>query len=324
MAATTARPQLSPIDALETALDHDASSRISRRDVPAALLVRSTLGQLLRMAIEEWSMIAGLCILAVVTPGWAYLVLFIPLAGRYHALGVILHDAAHMNARSASTGHRLLELLCGLPIATTVSAMRYHHLRHHRDSGMGTDPYFKEGPQTVLWWTVHSLRGALLFPFWSVRGLVGSAASLLPPLRNVYARVFLQDRSGGDLRNSTEVIGCARDEWFQVAFQLAVIPAFILWPRAFLLFYIVPVTVAYVISSHRLLIEHHYESVGDRRAETIIATTRDNQLGWLGALVLAPRNVGYHVVHHLHPQVSLTALPHLRSWYRSRHPDVYP
>ena len=205
MTVSTAQPPSpNPVDALETALDHDSSSHFSRRDVPATLLVRSTVRLLLRMAFEEWCMILGICLLAVAAP-WLYPVLLIPLTGRYHALGVILHDAAHMNARSGWMGQRLLELLCGLPIATTVSALRYHHLRHHRDSGMSTDPYFKHGRQTVLWWTIHTLRGAVLFPFWSLRGIVGAAASLLPSLRTVYARVFLQDRSGGDLRNSPHV-----------------------------------------------------------------------------------------------------------------------
>jgi len=52
--------------------------------------------------------------------------------------------------------------------------------------------------------------------------------------------------------------------------------------------------------------------------------TNDNYLGWLGALALAPRNIGYHIVHHIHPQVALTALPRLREWYLSVHPELYP
>ncbi|WP_272491428.1 hypothetical protein [Corallococcus exercitus] len=39
---------------------------------------------------------------------------------------------------------------------------------------------------------------------------------------------------------------------------------------------------------------------------------------------MAPRYVGLHVVHHLHPQVSLTHLPRLRAWYVERFPHHYP
>jgi fatty acid desaturase len=62
----------------------------------------------------------------------------------------------------------------------------------------------------------------------------------------------------------------------------------------------------------------------NRRVETIIATTRDNHVDWLGSVLLAPRNVGCHIVHHLHPQVGLEHLPRLREWYRKQHGAVYP
>jgi hypothetical protein len=79
-----------------------------------------------------------------------------------------------------------------------------------------------------------------------------------------------------------------------------------------------------LLAARRLLIEHDYQRVTDRGIETIIGTTNDNHLGLLGAAVLAPRNIGYHIVHHIHPQVRLGALPRLRDWYARTHPEVYP
>ena len=73
-----------------------------------------------------------------------------------------------------------------------------------------------------------------------------------------------------------------------------------------------------------MIIEHTYERVADRRIETILATTNDNHLGLVGALGLAPRNIGYHIVHHIHPQVRLEALPRLRDWYLEARPNLYP
>ena len=275
------------------------------------------------MAIEEWGMIITLWLGMAILPWWAYPILVIPLAGRFHALGVILHDAAHMPLRGKSIGIRLVEVLCGYPIASTLNAMRYHHLRHHRDSGMVTDPYYKTGRQNARWWTVNTFRGLALVPFWSVRALVGAAALGVGGLRNVYGHVFLQDRSKADLRRSREVIDCARAEFGQVAFQAAIFSAGMVHPGLVLLGYVVPVTIAGVLSARRLLIEHNYERVFDRQVETILATTNDNYLGLLGAVTLAPRNIGYHVVHHIHPQVSLTALPRLREWYAGTHPTLY-
>jgi fatty acid desaturase len=32
-------------------------------------------------------------------------------------------------------------------------------------------------------------------------------------------------------------------------------------------------------------------------------------------MLLFPRNIGYHVVHHLYPQAALETLPQLHAWY---------
>ncbi|MEX2179657.1 MAG: fatty acid desaturase [Gemmatimonadaceae bacterium] len=297
---------------------------LSRSDVPRELLTRATIRGLVRMTIEEWGMIVVLLALVAVCPWWTYPVLLVPLAGRFHALGVILHDLTHMPLRSKSLGARFVEVLCGYPIASTLNAMRYHHLRHHRDSGMETDPYYKDGRHNALWWTLNVARGLGLIPFWTVRAVVGACAYQVRGLRNAYARIFLQDRSGADPRDSREVIDCARAEFGQVAFQAVVVAAIVAWPAAMVWGYVVPVSVTGLLSAWRVLIEHNYERVSDRRVETIIAITNDHHLNLWGALALAPRNIGYHIVHHVHPHVSLTALPMLRDWYASRHPDTYP
>ena len=301
-----------------------AEAHLSRRDVPRELLEPATSTGLVRMALAEWVMIAGLWWAIAATPWWLYPLLALALAGRFHALGVVLHDAAHMPLRRKTAGIRLVEVLCGYPIASTLNAMRYHHLRHHRDSGMETDPYYKAGRQNAVWHALNILRGLALVPFWSVRAVVGAIASVTPRLRNVYAHAFLQDRTRDDLRDSPEVIECARAEWGQVVCQGSVLALALAFPAPVAWGYIVPVSIAGLLAARRLLNEHDYERVTDRRIETIIRTTNDNHLGLLGALVLAPRNIGYHIVHHIHPQVRLGALPRLREWYVRRHPEVYP
>jgi fatty acid desaturase len=311
-------------DDLEEALDAAAATPLSRRDVPRDLLPTATVATLLRMAGEEWCLILALWTAMALAPSWVYWILLLPLAGRFHALGVILHDATHMPLRRKTPGVRLVEALCGYPIATTLNAMRYHHLRHHRDSGMGTDPYYKAGEQGPVWWTLNTLRGLVMVPFWTVRALIGAGAYLVPSWRNVYARVFLQERAGGELRERREVIDCARAEYGQLAFQSALLALAVAWPAAVVWGYVVPVSVAGVLAARRVLIEHNYERATDRRLETTLAVTNDNYLGWLGALALAPRNIGYHVVHHIHPQVTLKALPKLRQWYQREHPEIYP
>ncbi len=313
------------VESLDQALDAAPVTTVRRSEAPAHLLGRPTIARLLRCAVEEWMLLGALWGLMFLGPMWLYPVLALLVAGRLHALGVILHDVAHMPLRSKGLAVRALEILAGYPIATTIDAMRYHHLRHHRDNGMATDPYFKAGAEErsglrfLLW-----IRGVVLIPFWTIRTLVGLVASMVPAVRPFYARIFLQDRSGEDLRDSKEVVRCAQEDIGQLLFQLALLALWIRFPAPVFYGYVIPVIVTGLLSSNRVLAEHIYHPVADRRTETQFVITRDHGLGLIGTLFLAPRNIGFHIVHHLHPQVAFEHLPALRAWYMQRYPDIYP
>jgi len=317
------------VDDLERAIaEVDAPATpgpIRRGDVPQHLLGKPTIGGLLRQAAVEWAWLVAAWVAMAFLPLALDLPLVLVVAGRLHALGVILHDAAHMPLRGKTAATRLLEVMVGYPIATTLEAMRYHHLRHHRDSGMATDPYFKAGvEERPGLWLVQWLRGLLLMPFWTLRAPFGALSLVVPALRRPYARAFLQDRSRDDLARSPEVLACARAELGQLAFQLPLVVAFVLWPGVMAFHYALPATVTGLLASYRVLCEHRYVAVTDRKITTLLATTRDHHLGLLGRLLLAPRNIGFHVVHHIHPQVAQEHLPALRDWYRARLGPAYP
>lgn len=309
---------------LERALDAEPPAPLSRARVPRELLRGPDLDDLLGLALRDWAVI-GACWLAMAAlPVWAWPLPMLGVASRLHAFGVILHDVAHQPLRGKPWRVRALEALCGWPLATTLNAMRYHHLRHHRDNGMPSDPYFKAGvEESRALYALQTLRGLLLLPFWTVRTGVGLVAWRWPAARNAYGRIFLQDRSGEDLTDSAEVIACGRAEAGQLAFQLGVL-ALLSWaPVPVIAGYLLPGTLAGVLAARRLLVEHRYERAPDRRVETILATTRDHGLSPWVAWLLAPHHIGYHVVHHVHPQVGLRHLPALRDWYLANTPG-YP
>jgi fatty acid desaturase len=293
-----------------------------RAPVPVELLTRATLPGLYRLAAAQWAWL-GLCWAGLVLVPEAAPVLALLVAGRLHALGVILHDAIHLPWRHKGPGPRMLELFCGLPVATTLEAMRYHHLRHHRDAGLPSDPYRRPPAspwrQLAVW-----LRVCPILLFWVLRGPFGLLAWLLPPLRTPYARLFLQDRSDKALTHDAEVLACARAESGQVLFHLAVLGAALRWPSVVGLGYGLPFLLTSGLCAWRLLAEHTPRTVQGRTLRDVLACTSDHGLGWPGRLLTAPLNVGCHVVHHLHPQVSLHHLPRLRDWYLLRYPDLYP
>jgi fatty acid desaturase len=68
----------------------------SHRDVPVRLLGRATLPRLLRFAVLDWAIVLALWLAMSVTPAYLYPAWVILIAGRFHAFGVILHDATHM------------------------------------------------------------------------------------------------------------------------------------------------------------------------------------------------------------------------------------
>jgi fatty acid desaturase len=294
-----------------------------RARVPRELLVRPGVPELLRQALAEWAVIAA-CQVGMVLVPLATPLLVVLIAGRMHAFGVILHDAVHLPMRHKSPGLRLLECLAGYSIASTWNAMRYHHLRHHHHEGTQQDAYHRPPPGP--WWRAALLWLPLIFivPGWTVRGLVGLLAWAVPSLRNFYGRAFLMDRSGEDLTHSEEVLACARAELGQVLFQLAVLALAWRWPTAVGLGYVLPLMMASALCGYRLLAEHTPLRGQGRTLQAILTSTADHGQGWLGRLLLAPRNVGCHIVHHLHPQVAASHLPRLRAWYLQHYPEHYP
>lgn len=290
-------------------------------NIPQQLMASTPPARLIALALGDWAAIALLWFAAWMIPAharmWAYPMIVALIAGRLHALGVVLHDAAHMPRGRKTPTLRVLEILAGYPIGTTMDAMRYHHLRHHRDLGRAGDPYLKSwvGRNRLRFWAM-SLRYFLLAPLWILRAFYGSAAVYLRPLRNSYGRLFLQDRSGADLTESAEVLACAREELWQALF-FAYAGGFAAFQGRWLaLYYFVPLVVAGYLAGYRLLVEHRQESAaGESGVRAIVQLTRNHHLGAAGRLLLAPHNVGYHLVHHLHPQAGLEQLPALQRWY---------
>ncbi|WP_455774175.1 fatty acid desaturase, partial [Burkholderia stabilis] len=98
--------------------------------------------RLVRYACIDWLGIL-MCWAAIrfVPNPFVYVAAVLLIAGRLQAFGVILHDACHLPARRMTLPLALVEALAGWTIGSSIAAMRYHHLRHHRAVGTAEDPY---------------------------------------------------------------------------------------------------------------------------------------------------------------------------------------
>ena len=119
---------------------------------------------------------------------------------------------------------------------------------------MPSDPYFKKGADdNRIVKYLFIAKAVILAPFWTLRGVYGTLAFYIKPLRNSYAKIFLQDRSGKDCAQSKEVIQCAFEDRFQLFFHLIIYSTFIWAPRFFLLAYFFPVLLSGIFAGYRLL-----------------------------------------------------------------------
>lgn len=298
---------------------------LKRPDVPKELLGGAKDINLVRYTLIDWFWIILFWVGMSQSSPMLYPLWVLLIAGRIHSFGVILHDAAHKSISEKSWKIRFVEIFAGYPMASTINAMRYHHIRHHRDSGMKTDPYFKPSlkKSRLAFWAIWA-RHIILMPFWMIRGFYGSAAYFIPSMRNSYAKIFLQLKSNEDVTKQKELIDCAKAEIGQAAAHSLVLGLTFFYPEILLFYYFIPGLVAGLLGGYRVLVEHNYRKATDRSLKTIFKTTVDHNLGHWGRLFWAPRNIGYHIVHHLHPQVALENLPALRRWYLENYPDIYP
>jgi fatty acid desaturase len=268
---------------------------------------------LLAWALFDWIVIgAAWTAMAVFDRPSVTIVGIVVVASRLHALGAILHDACHRRRRPSSRMWWIVEMLAGWPIASTIEAMRYHHLRHHAHSGTPMDPYHGTVHARTAWRRyVLTLRGALLPFWWTLRAAVAPLALLVPSVRTIYARAFLQDQSGCDLRNHAGVIACARADITQLAAQTAVLGSTFAAGLPVLTFYLIPLMLAGVLNARRVVYEHSWMPSECRSRLQTWDTTVDHDLGLIGNAVFYPHNIGLHRIHHLCPTVSFVHLRQL-------------
>ncbi|MFZ4713384.1 MAG: fatty acid desaturase family protein [Bacteriovoracaceae bacterium] len=287
-----------------------------RSDVPLEILVGPSIPKLYLYTLIDWAIYIGSAFLMFKTPYYLCPLWIIIMAGRLHAFGVIIHDLSHMKLIKKKFSIRVIEILVGYPIGTTINAMAYHHLRHHRNTLFNNDPYYNinkkcTGIQRLF---LAFKKGLFFVPFWIIRSIVGIFATFIPAVRTPYARIFLQDVSKLDLSRHKEVIVCAREDIFLAIFHLCLFALTFQYP--FLLFsYYAVIPVAGVFCIYRLLIEHEYDIVADRSVYTMIECTFDHHTSAWERILVGPRNIGYHCMHHIHPGVGLHQLPKLRDWY---------
>ncbi len=286
---------------------------INKSLVPQNLLGPASLHYLFKLLVFDWTIILFCSTLMYFGPYYLIPIFVLLIGGRLHGLGVIMHELSHINKKK-NISVRTLEVLAGYPIGTSINAMAYHHIRHHKFASTDLDPYFKLNKKCSSFnkLILSFKQGMFFIPFWIIRSFYGSLSFYIPALRKSYSRIFLQALENKDFSTCKEIRICASEEraiaiFHTLLFILALNFHFILFC------YYLALPVAGVLCIYRLLSEHEYDLSKD--TNNLLENTFDHHTSIWGNILIAPHNIGNHCMHHIHPNVGLQYLNDLRKWY---------
>lgn len=242
----------------------------------------------------DWAVIAAAIALANHFGAvWLYLLAVAVIAGRMHALGVLMHEAAHFRfLKNRKIADLVGDLFMAWPIMATVDGYRQNHLAHHQHTNTEKDPD----------WTTKLGKAAYAFPqqVWAMTvNLLGYlvAVNSVRDLAHILPRLARAKQTGRyRLARLGYYLGVA-----------ALITLLGIW-KGFLLYWVVPyMTLFFLFAYVRGVAEHfgsmdYDEELGSTR--TVIPYVWERGF-------FAPHNINYHLEHHLFPGVPFYNLPKL-------------
>ena len=224
-----------------------------------------------------------------------YILAVMVIGGRMHALGVLMHEAAHYRFfKNRTLNEWIPDVLAAWPVMFTVDGYRRNHLAHHQNTNTDDDPD----------WVVKLGSAAFTFPqkawalFKHLAGYVIGVQTILD-LRQILPRVSKNDRS------------TPRYKVLRLGFYAAavVICAVLHILPQLLLYWIVPFLTMLFLFQHIRSVSEHFGSHIDYSDELDSTRTVIPYL-WERAF-FCPHNINYHLEHHLYPGVPFYNLPKL-------------
>lgn len=228
-----------------------------------------------------------------------YLAGALVIAGRQHALAVLLHDAAHRRLLP----HRQLNdwiasLILAMPLFVSLRLYRLYHLRHHRHLNSSLDPDLIKPEQ---------IGGRGFWARYFLRSVVG--LGLVSMFRNAASYSILSALRVP--RGRVEVVTIF-SFYGAVAAVLATMPTIAF---KFLTFWIAPLVLLLPgILRFRAAAEHSVLALGKQ--------TRTTYSPVWEAFLFSPLNVNFHYEHHLYPAIPWYSLRKAHYYIRQR--NDYP
>lgn len=265
------------------------------RELSAISTLRSTVA-----IATEW---AGI-ILAVVLYQRFLHPIFLPvvimwIGARQHALAILMHESTHyLLFKNRRLNAIVSEVFLAWPLFITTRTYRGSHFAHHRHVNSEKDPDLLRKQSSASEWEFPTSWGAL-------------CALLTKDVLGLNTRQMFLDFS--DMWEQQETRKERIDPYavargFYYVIVLAAVTYFRMWP-VFLLLWVVPIFTWLKMIMRIRSIAEHFAVARDH----VYTQTRTTLPSLLERLFVAPRNINYHIEHHLYPSVPFFRLPQLHA-----------
>lgn len=249
----------------------------------------------------EWALILASIVLC--GRWWSpatYVFCVIWIGGRQHALGVLMHEGSHYRIfRNKAVNDWVSDLFLAWPILITTASYRANHWEHHKHTNTERDPdcMRKLFQMNRTDWEFPSTWGRLFFLF--LKDL--TAVSAFTMIKTVF---FVSAKDADARKKSASPV----PSWARLAFYSIVLGsaiAFGFW-KPLLLLWFVPYLTTFNLFLHIRSIAEHFATEN----ENPLNMTRTTVAAWWEKLFF-PKNINYHIEHHLYPSVPFYRLPEL-------------
>jgi fatty acid desaturase len=222
------------------------------------------------------------------------------IGSRQHALLVLMHDGVHYRLlRNRRLNDWMSEVILAWPHLVTARQYRKNHFAHHKFLNTAQDPDLKRRAGDPVWVFPQTVPNLAKTLFRDASGL--NAPAMLKLAASVASadsvpRGFLIARYG----------------FYAAALGIITYAGAL---EGFALYWVVPMfSWLVMIMRIRSIAEHHaIDEPG-----SAYPRTRTTQPTWYEKILLAPKNVNYHIEHHFFPSVPFYRLPELHAILMSK------
>lgn len=246
-----------------------------------------------------WSIIILLIVLAVQASSyWISLLAVLLIAGRQHALLVLMHDGAHRLLFPNRIANDVCSnLFLSFPLFVSTELYRRHHLVHHRYTNLQDDPDLADSHIPA---SFTGLLFSLLGDLVGIRSL-----KLISSLSSFGVTELFRKKSRGGRFNNVE-------RCIFLGFVAASISLFSLfgWWTYYLIYWIVPMW--FILPA--LL---HLRAIGEHAGRTdghLISFARSVRANIIERALICPMNVNRHIEHHLFPEIPFYRLAEITGY----------